>query len=117
LKSGINSKRNEEHRIRNGGSRCGSDLLLLPHSVFLILYSSSLLLALMKDGICPKCDARAVHLMNGPYADLVHVPISTWSNASTDYYICVECGYLEIYVRDRSDLPKIARRWPRVGGE
>jgi hypothetical protein len=35
------AERNKEFRIKNGRARSGSDLLLFPHSVFLILYSSA----------------------------------------------------------------------------
>lgn len=68
----------------------------------------------MKNGQCPKCGAQEVHLMNGPFADTVSVPLGSWSSASADYYVCVKCGYLEFYVRNPDDLPKIAEKWPRI---
>jgi predicted nucleic-acid-binding Zn-ribbon protein len=70
----------------------------------------------MRNGQCPKCNAHEVHLMDGPY-ELVSVPLSTFSKALMKSYFCVRCGYLELYVRDESDLPKIAKKWSRVRTE
>lgn len=71
----------------------------------------------MKDGLCPKCHAREVHLVDGSRTG-VSVALGTWSaGAFTSFYVCVRCGYLEIYVEDPADLPKIAEKWMKVGGE
>jgi hypothetical protein len=36
------------------------------------------------------------------------------AGAFLNAYVCVNCGYVEMYVEDKEDLPKIAARWPRI---
>jgi predicted nucleic-acid-binding Zn-ribbon protein len=67
----------------------------------------------MQDGICPKCEAKAVHVFNGTGAELA-VRLGVFSAANVVYYICTSCGYVELYVNDKSDLPKIAEKYPKV---
>ncbi len=77
----------------------------------------------MKDGICPKCGSSDVYTgaYLGPWAKMGSYwantfPITTWINATLDNYVCVNCGYVESYVRDRAKLHKITQKWPRAGG-
>ena len=67
----------------------------------------------MKDGVCPKCGAREVHLVAGNRTD-ISIAISWSRNALVKLYVCVECGYAEMFVEDADDLPRIAERWPKV---
>ena len=71
----------------------------------------------MKGGQCVKCGAREVHVVDSSRTG-VTVALGTWSaGAFTNFYVCVRCGYLEIYVEDAADLPKIAEKWMKVGDE
>lgn len=69
----------------------------------------------MKTGNCPKCGSENVHVVHSMRNHLV-VPLSVLSmtDSATDLYVCVQCGFLEIYVEDPTDLPKIADTWPKV---
>ena len=67
----------------------------------------------MKDGICPKCEAKEIHLYTKTSVE-VAIAVTMWSTASLDYYVCTNCGYVELFVRDKSLLPKIAEKYPKV---
>jgi predicted nucleic-acid-binding Zn-ribbon protein len=69
----------------------------------------------MKDGICPKCNAENVRITKGNRTGL-SVPFnSNWSSgALTNFLVCGECGYLEIYVEDKNDLTRINQDWEQV---
>ena len=69
----------------------------------------------MKSGRCPKCESQAVHSVATIRNQFV-VPLGIMSvvGSATKLYICVQCGYVEIYILDGADLPKIAAKWPGV---
>jgi predicted nucleic-acid-binding Zn-ribbon protein len=67
----------------------------------------------MKDGICPKCEEREVHVFTGTGAEL-SIRLGAFSGASVIYYICANCGYVELFVENKADLPKIAAKYPKV---
>ncbi len=76
----------------------------------------------MKDGICPKCGSHAVYsgvdvLMKGGGHGANTIPITSFTGARLDNYVCGECGYVESYIADREKLEKIIDKWPRVGEE
>jgi hypothetical protein len=52
--------------------------------------------------------------MDGPYSELVRVPLGWTGGATTNYFICIRCGYVEIYIRNEADLPKIAEKLSKV---
>lgn len=68
----------------------------------------------MKDGVCPKCETKNVHVVDGNRTE-VAVPLGTFSaGAFAKMYVCVKCGYIEFFIEDESDLPKIAARWSKI---
>ena len=67
----------------------------------------------MKDGICPKCEAREVHVSNGTSSE-VSVRLGAFSSAGMLYYICTACGYVEMFIENKADLPRIAEKYPKV---
>jgi predicted nucleic-acid-binding Zn-ribbon protein len=69
----------------------------------------------MTNGQCGKCESSEVHVVASIRNEFV-VPLGFWSatGSATNLYICVNCGYVEIYVQDKSDLAKIANKWPKV---
>ena len=68
----------------------------------------------MKSGKCPKCESQEVHIVSSLRTDLA-IPLSLLSgSAPINLYVCVRCGYVEIYVHDMTDLPEIAAKWPKV---
>jgi predicted nucleic-acid-binding Zn-ribbon protein len=68
----------------------------------------------MKNGQCPKCESEEVHVVSTS-RNIIRIPVGVLSaRSATNLHVCVECGYVEIYVRDKTDLPKIAETWPRL---
>lgn len=67
----------------------------------------------MKNGICTKCGAKEIHVVDGSRTG-ISISLSWSSNAFTNLYVCVKCGYLELFVEDAEDLPRIAERWRKV---
>lgn len=67
----------------------------------------------MKDGICPKCNQKEVHFYLNTAAEL-SINLSFFGSAGLIYYICTNCGYLELFVEDKENLPKIAEKYPKV---
>lgn len=69
----------------------------------------------MKNGICPKCSAENVRLVAGNRTEVSVATKGVFSSgAFTCFYVCGDCGYLEIYVEKEEDLPKICEAWPQV---
>ncbi len=68
----------------------------------------------MKSGVCPKCKANEIHVVSNTGIE-VAIAIK-WSNtAYLNYYVCANCGYVELFVRDEHQLPMIAEKYPKVG--
>ena len=69
----------------------------------------------MKSGHCPKCESAEVHVVSTMRNHVV-VPLGVLSMVSspTNLYVCVDCGYVEVYVEDPADLPRIAEKWPKL---
>jgi predicted nucleic-acid-binding Zn-ribbon protein len=67
----------------------------------------------MKDGTCPKCGSTEVHVVAGNRFR-PDIQIGSFAKAFLRPHVCTRCGYVEMYVEDAADLPKIAARWPRV---
>ncbi len=72
----------------------------------------------MRTGQCPKCGAHEVHAGTEVTEHFGHalnaIPVTLWTEALLDYYVCGACGYIESYVRSPDKLRRIARKWPRV---
>jgi predicted nucleic-acid-binding Zn-ribbon protein len=62
----------------------------------------------MRDGRCPKCDSGSVHLVDAAH---LAIPVGRLQVAPLDYLVCAGCGYVELYVKDRELLPKIAEKY------
>jgi hypothetical protein len=67
----------------------------------------------MKNGICPKCEGEDVRLVNGRSPHL-SIGLGFFGSANLVYYVCTGCGYVELFVESRVDLPKIAENYPKV---
>lgn len=65
----------------------------------------------MKSGTCPKCGGRNIH---GGFPGAIAIPVSAFSGAGTEVWICTDCGYLESWVKDSEKLDRIAEKWPRL---
>jgi hypothetical protein len=73
----------------------------------------------LKEGICPQCGSERVRsgaaiegkegLRGGN-----RIPINAVIYVALDNYVCVDCGYVESYISDRSILNRIAKEWARV---
>ncbi|MFK5951624.1 MAG: hypothetical protein QM498_01105 [Desulfobacterium sp.] len=85
----------------------------------------------MKDANCPKCGSGEVYsgvdliVKEGPISSLLKggpfasnsIPISLTSMAPIDNYVCVNCGYVEHYISDRSKLKEIAKKWDKASAD
>ena len=76
----------------------------------------------MKNGKCPKCGSDKVFqgaeipAKFGPFGSN-SIPITLFSIASLDNYVCAECGYLERYVAEAAKRDEISKKWPQVKGQ
>jgi hypothetical protein len=75
--------------------------------------------SLKDDGICPQCASSRIH--SGAAIDGKEglrggnrIPLDATHYASLDNYVCLDCGYTESYISDRSALNRIEKQWPRV---
>lgn len=72
----------------------------------------------MKDGTCPKCNMNDVHCnpeeWSHPYSG---ISIGFMSSALLHHAVCVNCGYVELYILDKNTRQEIARRWVHVEPE
>ena len=70
----------------------------------------------MKNGTCPKCGSESVFcgdkipLKNGPFGSN-SIPVSIFSIAALDNWVCTDCGYLESYIAEKDKLKEIAESW------
>ena len=70
----------------------------------------------MKDGHCPKCGSSDVFVSLAPFSRYsTRLPITAWSMAEREHYVCTSCGYVQVYISDSESLKKIAESWPRAG--
>jgi hypothetical protein len=73
----------------------------------------------MRNGVCPKCAATAVHAARGNFSwgaeqgvRIVTSPLVRGTQVDT--YICTHCGYFEQYIADPGKLSEVATTWGRV---
>ena len=67
----------------------------------------------MKDGICTKCETKEVHIYTNTGTEQ-SISISMFNSAAVMYYICTNCGYIELFVEDKRKLSKIAEKYPKI---
>jgi predicted nucleic-acid-binding Zn-ribbon protein len=67
----------------------------------------------MKNGICPKCNEKHIHRIHRPETDSA-ISLGWSGTVFLDKYVCVNCGYIETYTEDTSQLKKIAEKYPKV---
>ncbi len=65
----------------------------------------------MRDGICRKCGAAAVH--TEPPSRTIAMSYRMGCVSAVVQYVCTQCGYLEEYV-EPAGLAAIADHWPAV---
>ncbi|NTV99777.1 MAG: hypothetical protein HGA19_00560 [Oscillochloris sp.] len=70
----------------------------------------------MKSGIYPKCRAATVSTRRqGIGAErAITVDLTFWLSAELTTYVCTTCGYVESYVAELRELPKLAQHWQHV---
>ena len=67
----------------------------------------------MKNGICPKCESKEIRVISNTATE-VAIAITWASTASLDYYVCTNCGYIELFVQEPELLPRIAEKYPKI---
>lgn len=65
----------------------------------------------MSDGQCARCGSSGVHVVDASH---LSIPVSTFAVAPLGLYVCAGCGHVELYVKDKELLPKIAARYMSV---
>jgi predicted nucleic-acid-binding Zn-ribbon protein len=72
----------------------------------------------MKNGICPKCGSTEIHTKADAIYSYggVYLPIGIFSSARLTPYVCVQCGYVEIFVDEPSQRRGLAAKWPKLLG-
>lgn len=68
----------------------------------------------MTTGICPKCSGSEIRVVANTATE-VAISIGWTATAFLNYYVCTDCGYVELYVQDEKLLPKLAEKYPKVG--
>lgn len=68
----------------------------------------------MKSGVCTKCEGREVHVVEKTATE-VAIGLGWTATAFLNYYVCTNCGYVELFVQDKKLLPKLAEKYPKVG--
>jgi predicted nucleic-acid-binding Zn-ribbon protein len=61
---------------------------------------------------CEKCGSDDVHRVPQPNIQ-VSIKIRWWQTADLVYYVCTNCGFVELYVADKTMLPRIAEKYPK----
>lgn len=77
----------------------------------------------MKNGTCPKCNSTTVYTKRQGISfasdTYFYVRISSErmsrSVSEVDHYICTTCGYVELYIEDKTKLEAVAKDWKKVG--
>ncbi len=73
----------------------------------------------MRNGTCPKCGSSEVYsganvfFKAGTYG-INTIPISFWTIAALDNYVCADCGFVESYIADADKLSEIRKKWIKV---
>lgn len=73
-----------------------------------------------KTGICPKCDSSEVYVNTKvALGNRSTINISTWVGAVIETYICLDCGFLEDYLRssdllNEKTIEKIRSTWQKI---
>jgi predicted nucleic-acid-binding Zn-ribbon protein len=70
----------------------------------------------MKSGKCPKCGSSNVRKSKKPGkwdSDKGMVPLGGAfdSNLKVQHFVCVGCGYVEVYVTDPKGIEKMRKKW------
>jgi predicted nucleic-acid-binding Zn-ribbon protein len=70
----------------------------------------------MKNGICPKCGSTEIHTKADAISSYggVYLPISWTTTAQVTPYVCVQCGYLEMYVDEPKQRRGLAAKWSKL---
>lgn len=73
----------------------------------------------LRSGLCPQCGSERVRSgrripgKEGDYG-ANRIPVTATIAVPLDNYICLDCGYVESYILDRTALNLIEQVWPRV---
>lgn len=69
----------------------------------------------MKTGICPKCQSSEVYFNETIIPqEGSNLRITAFSFAALEYYVCVDCGFVESYISNPNKLHKINEKWVKV---
>ena len=74
---------------------------------------------MMKNGKCPQCGSGTVHTrpLGVGFGNIDKIFIDTpkaHNPSSYNAYVCVSCGFFEIYLTGTSYLAEVAKTWSKV---
>lgn len=75
----------------------------------------------MKNGKCIKCGSDEVYVREstiGEYGSFQSntMPITLFTNAIFENFVCTSCGYVERYIKEPAKLDKIKEKWSKYEG-
>lgn len=72
-------------------------------------------------GTCPKCQSHEIYTDAGltKRGDRSSIPVTSWSTAFIDVYVCTACGFMEEYVtredlKNDKKMTKFKEIWKKV---
>ncbi|MEM9953971.1 MAG: hypothetical protein AAF846_20345 [Chloroflexota bacterium] len=75
--------------------------------------------SLKTDGVCERCGSQ--NIKSGAIIDgkeglrgSNRLPIDSKTSIELDNYVCLDCGYTESYISNRSMLNRIEKYWQKV---
>jgi len=70
----------------------------------------------MRNGICPKCKSGNIYFRkpSGFKGGADFLFLGPVTRSFTEVFICTDCGFIERYITNDSDLQKIKDKWTKV---
>jgi predicted nucleic-acid-binding Zn-ribbon protein len=70
----------------------------------------------MRNGICPKCQGQEIYKVSR-FGAHGNIDLGLVQTAPLTHLICTDCGYVELYILELSQLPKVRKHGRRFTGE
>ena len=73
----------------------------------------------MRKGTCVKCGSEEVYTSKDSWNqhggfESNTVPVTLFSQAVLENYVCADCGYVESYVHDQKKREKVREKWAKA---
>jgi|AntRauTorckE6833_2_1112554.scaffolds.fasta_scaffold24678_2 predicted nucleic-acid-binding Zn-ribbon protein len=72
----------------------------------------------MKRGECTKCGSNEVYVRESTVGEFGSfqsntLPVTLFTNAIFENFVCTACGFVERYIKEQSKLEKIKEKWSK----